>query len=62
MRPRQKKEKIMIKIVFKNGCIVKWKKKEWTDYKYDGKLFIVIKNGEWVGFYNIDSIVSVIVK
>lgn len=62
MRPRQKKEKIMIKIVFKNGCIVKWKKKEWTDYKYDGKLFIVIKDEEWVGFYNIDSIVSVIVK
>ena len=62
MRPRQKKEKIMIKIVFKNGCIVKWKKKEWTDYKYDGKLFIIIKDGEWVGFYNIDSIVSVIVK
>ncbi len=52
----------MIKMVFKNGCVVKWKKKEWTDYKYDGKLFIIIKDGEWVGFYNIDSIVSVIVK
>lgn len=26
----------MIKIVFKNGCVVKWKKKEWTDYKAVG--------------------------
>ncbi len=52
----------MIKIVFKNGCICKWKKKQWTDYKYDGKCFIVIKDGQWVGMYNMDSIVSIIVK
>ena len=52
----------MIKIVFKNGNIVKWKKKQWTDYKYDGKCFIIIKNGKWVGIYNINSIISVITK
>ena len=52
----------MIKIVFKNGCVCKWKKKQWTDYKYDGKCFIVIKNDTWVGMYNMDSIVSIIVK
>lgn len=52
----------MIKIVFKNGCVVKWKKKEWTDYKYDGKCFIVIKNEQWVGIYNMDRIVSVLIR
>lgn len=49
----------MIKIVFKNGSIAKWKKK---DYKYDGKVLIIIKNEQWVGFYNMDSVISVIIK
>lgn len=52
----------MIKVVFKNGSIAKWKKKEYTDYKYDGKVFIIIKDEQWVGFYNMDSVVSVIIK
>ncbi len=52
----------MIKIVFKNGNVVKWKQGEFTDYKYDGKCFIIIKNESWVGFYNIDSVISVIIK
>lgn len=52
----------MIKIVFKNGNIAKWEKKQWTDYKYDGKCFIVINEGEWVGIYNMDSIISIIIK
>ncbi len=52
----------MIKIVFRNGNVVKWKKKQWTDYKYDGKCFIIIKKEQWVGIYNLDSIISVVVK
>lgn len=52
----------MIKITFKNGCTCKWKKKEWTDYKYDGKCFIVINKAQWVGIYNLDSIISVVVR
>ena len=52
----------MIKITFKNGSIAKWKKKQWTDYKYDGKCFIVINSGHWVGIYNMDSIISVVIK
>lgn len=52
----------MIKIIFKNGAIVKWKRKEWTDYKYDGKCFIIIRKEQWVGIYNMDSVVSIIVK
>jgi len=52
----------VIKIVFKNGCICKWKQNEYTDYKYDGKCFIIIRDEQWVGFYNVDSIVSIIIK
>lgn len=52
----------MIKIVFRNGSVVKWKKKQWTDYKYDGRCFIVIKKEQWVGIYNMDNIISIIVK
>lgn len=52
----------MIRIVFKNGCICRWKRKEYTDYKYDGRCFIIIKDDQWVAFYNMDSIVSIIIK
>lgn len=52
----------MIKIVFKNGTVTKWKNGEWTDYKYDRKCFIVIKDESWVAFYNIDNIISVVIK
>lgn len=52
----------MIKITFKNGNICTWGKDEYTDYKYDGKCFIVIRNEQWVGIYNMDNIISVVVK
>ncbi len=52
----------MIKIVFKNGSIAKWHPEEYTDYKYDGKCFIIIKDTEWIAFYNIDSVISIIIK
>lgn len=51
----------MIKITFKNGNVCTWGKPQYTDYKYDGKCFIVIQNEQWVGIYNIDSIISVTV-
>lgn len=52
----------MVRIVLKNGKVLKWKKKEWDDYKYDGKYFIVVKNGNWIGFYNLDNIISIRIK
>lgn len=61
------KECKVIKITLKNGLTqhgryAEWQADEWDDYCYDGKAFIVKKNGEWVGIYNMDSIISVIVK
>lgn len=49
----------MLRIVFKSGEVIKWKKKQFTDYKYDGKCFIVINKKQWVGIYNLDCIAVV---
>ena len=46
----------MIEIVFKNGDMAHYKSNEYTDYKYDGKYFIVIYEKQWIGFYNLDSV------
>lgn len=52
----------MIRITFKNGNVCTWNKDEYTDYKYDGKCFIVIYNEKWVGIYNMDGIISIVFK
>ncbi len=52
----------MIKIVMDNCKPVYWEKHQYTDYLYDGRFFIIINNGQWVGFYNLDHVISVIVK
>lgn len=52
----------LIKIIMSNGCEVKWTKDRWDDYKYDGKFFIIMKDGAWIGFYNLDKVISIIIK
>lgn len=52
----------LIKIVMANSEEVKWTKEEWDDYVYDGKYFIIKRNGQWVGMYNLDYVISIIVK
>ena len=42
-----------------NGHEIKWTPKECDDYKYDGKYFIVMKNGAWLEFYNLDYVISI---
>jgi len=53
-----------IEIAFKSGHSATWEanKGEWDDYAYDGKVFIIKKNNSWVGLYNMDSIISVVVR
>lgn len=53
-----------IEVSFKSGQSTIWKADngDWDDYDYDGKMFIIKKDGNWVGFYNIDSILSIILK
>jgi len=45
-----------ITIDFKNGEVCHYSPSEYTDYQYDGKYFIVIKDKQWIGFYNLDVI------
>ncbi len=52
----------MLKIIMNNSQEVKWQKEEYDNYMYDGKFFIIIKNGEWIGFYNLNAVVSIVVK
>lgn len=46
----------MIEIVFRNGDMAHYTPEQYTDYRYDGKYFIVIKDKQWVGFYNLDCV------
>ena len=52
----------MIRIVFKDEHVVRWKKKDYTDYKYDGGCFIIINKKQYVGIYNMDCIACITVR
>lgn len=51
-----------IEITMKNGNVATWNKDEFTDYAYDEKMFIVVKDHIRVGFYNVDEIYSIVVN
>ena len=46
-------------IKFKNSDIAHYSPSEYTDYEYDGKCFIVIKDKQWIGIYNMDVVACV---
>ena len=52
----EEEEEDGIEIVFRNGDMVHYAPEEYTDYKYDGKYFIVIRDKQWIGFYNLDCV------
>lgn len=52
----------IIKIYMVNGEKDEWRDGEWDDYKLAGDLFVVINNGNWLGFYPIKSVRKIIVK
>lgn len=45
-----------ITIVFRNEETCRYGPDEYTDYRYDGKYFIVIRDKQWIGFYNLEVI------
>jgi hypothetical protein len=49
----------MINITLSNGSFIQWNSEQFTDYMYDGKCFIVIKESQWVGIYNLDFVRSI---
>lgn len=52
----------MIEIVFRNGDMVNYQPDQYTDYRYDGKYFVVIDGTQWIGFYNLDCVEYITVK
>lgn len=54
----------IIEVTLKNGHCSVWEadKAEWDDYAYTGSAFIIKNNGCWVGIYNMDNVISVVVK
>lgn len=47
----------MIEIVFKDSDTVHYyNPDQYTDYRYDRKFFIVIRDKQWIGFYNLDCV------
>lgn len=51
-----------ITITFTNGESAVLDKDEWDEYGVKDGVFIVSKDGRWVGFYNMNSVVSVVVR
>lgn len=51
-----------IRITMINSEEVEWSSTKWDDYLYDGKYFIIKKDGVWVGMYNLDYVISIVVK
>lgn len=39
-----------------------WLPHEWDDYSYEGAVFVVKYNGSWVGIYNMDNVLSIIIE
>ena len=50
----------MIKITMANSDVVTWGEEAYTDYKYDGKFFIIMQDEQWVGFYNLNHVISIV--
>lgn len=49
----------MLRIVFKDRETKMYGADEFTDYEYDQQCFIVTKDGQWIGIYNIDCIACI---
>lgn len=49
----------MIKVLLANGETRVWNKNEYTEYMIKGKFFVVINDGQYVGMYSVDHVVSV---
>ena len=55
-------EKYQTIIIVMQSDVAVWRKDTWDGYLYDGKFFIVKKDGVSIGFYNLDKVVSIIVN
>ena len=49
----------MLEITFKNGNTITYDAASYTDYSYQGAVFVVIKKMQWIGIYNMDMIACI---
>ncbi len=49
--------KIIIKFYSRDQVI--WNKGAWDDYSYEGPIFVVKKDGRWIGIYNMDAVMAI---
>lgn len=52
----------MIKLVLRNSEEVKWTNDQYDDYVYDGRFFILKNKNMIVGMYNLEFVISIIIK
>lgn len=58
---KHKHKKQKIKIFFRDGKSDIIPQKLWDDYEVNDGLFVIKKNGAWIGFYQIDEISCMVV-
>lgn len=46
----------MLEITMKNGNIITYDEESYTDYSYQGAVFVVMKKHQWIGIYSMDMI------
>lgn len=55
------KKKQTIKVCYKDGFVEKIPQRLWDDYEYINNIFVVKRNGVWIGMYNMDTIACIVV-
>ena len=51
----------MIEIILKTGSRDVWYPKDYTDYIFSDKHFVIMRGTDWVGFYNLDYIGRIVI-
>lgn len=57
----KKAKKQTIRVWFKDGKVDEIPQKLWDDYELNYGLFVVKRNGAWIGIYNMDVVACVTV-
>lgn len=50
---------MVLEIEFKNGIIERYPQDYYTDYEYRNSVFVVKKNNQWIGIYDMSSVKAI---
>lgn len=56
---KKKNKKQTIRIIFKDGKEDRLPQKMWDDYDYFDRLFVVMKDRQWIAIINLDVVASI---